>query len=99
MIELILGCASMALRDMLGTFLTIAETRGRAVLAGSLDALFDIAQFASIIFGTGLVIKDGITWHSATIIGAMCVTSFFGTILWTTLGRRIQQDQNVYGDK
>jgi hypothetical protein len=89
MIALLLACVSMAARDCIGTFLTVAEAKGRALLAGSLDALFDIATIATTVCGAGPVIRDGLTVHALLVIGSMLIVSFVGTTCWTTLARRI----------
>ena len=88
--SILLACASMACRDCLGTFLTVAEARGRAVLAGVMDALGDLAMIAVTVLGAGPVIEHGVTAHSVLLIVCICVTSFAGTVLWTSLARRIQ---------
>lgn len=90
MLTLLLACVSMTLQDLLGTFLTIAETRGRAVLAGAMDAGGDLAKQFVTIFAAGTVIKHGWTTHSMLILAAVMATSFFGTTVWTRLGQRIK---------
>lgn len=89
MLGVLLAMGSMALKDALMTWLTIAEARGRAWLAGGLDAAGDLASILVVVTGAGAVIKYGWTGHTAVILAAMCVTSFLGTALWTRIGRRI----------
>lgn len=83
------ACAAMAMRDAVGTFLTIAESRGRALMSGTLDAIGDLAGMLVTLAGVGEVMKYG--WHPSTIalMGAMMVTSFFGTITWTKIGNKL----------
>lgn len=90
MLSILLACIAMAFRDMLGTFLTVAEARGRAWLAGGLDAAGDLASILVTVAGAGAVIEDGVTGHTIALLAAMTTTSFFGTTLWTKLGQRIQ---------
>lgn len=95
MLAIVLAIVSMAVKDALMTFLTVAEAKGRAWLAGVLDAAGDIANIVCTVVGAGSVIKYGMTWHTVTILGAMIITSLFGTTLWTKLGRRIQAHEVV----
>lgn len=87
---LLWAALSMALKDCLATWLVIAEARGRAVLAGVLDAVGDLAAIFCTVFGAGQVITHGLDLRTFEVLGVMVVTSFFGTIAWTTLGRRIE---------
>lgn len=81
---------AMAFRDGLATLLVIAEAKGRHWLAGSLDAAGDVAQVASMVFGAGEIIVHGWGTRAVWVIAVMCVTSFFGTALWTSVGRRMK---------
>lgn len=87
--SILLACGAMAARDCVGTLLTIAEARGRAWLAGTMDAIGDLASIGVTVVGAGPVIQHGVTGHAVALIGAMLLTSLLGTTLWTTLGRRI----------
>lgn len=80
----------MAVKDALGTFLVIAEARGRSVLAGAMDALGDIAVVLVTLFGAGEIITHGWTLHTAEVLVVIVVTSFFGTLFWTRIGSRIK---------
>lgn len=80
----------MAVRDAFGTILTIAEARGRAVLAGVCDAAGDLAGVFVTIFAAGQVIIHGWTWHSIVVLAAVMITSFVGTMFWTRVGRKIK---------
>lgn len=89
MLTILIACVSMAFKDMTGTFLTVAEARGESWLAGALDTLYDLASIGTYgITGTE-VIKHGVSATSVITIAALCVTSFFGTTLWTHIGQRI----------
>lgn len=89
-VTLIAAILAMAFRDALGTFLVVAEAKGRAWLAGFLDAGYDLASIAATVVGAGTVIARGFCVRSAVVVGAMCVTSLFGTALWTRLARRME---------
>lgn len=80
---------TMLAKDGLGTLLVIAEARGRHWLAGALDAAGDVAQVASMVFGAGEIIVHGWGPEAIWVLAVMCVTSFFGTALWTWVGARI----------
>ena len=88
MLAILLACGAMALKDMLGTFLVIAEARGRAVLAGALDAAGDLALILVTLAGAGAVIVHGWTVHTMIILAAMMATSFVGTLFWVRMGTR-----------
>jgi hypothetical protein len=89
-LALVLACAAMALKDSLGVGLVVAEARGRAWLAGVLDALSDLAIILVTLAGAGAVIVHGWTLRTGVILAAMMLTSFLGTAAWTRLARRIK---------
>lgn len=93
MVAIVLAVVSMAVRDCLGTFLTIAEARGRAVLAGACDALGDLASIAVTVVGAGTVITHGLSAHSLLVIAAMTITSFVGTLYWVRVGTHLMPAQ------
>lgn len=86
---LALAAGSMAVRDMLGTLLVVAEARGRAWLAGTLDALGDVAAVAVTVTAAGPVLARGLDRRSVAVLAVMCITSFLGTALWTRVGQRM----------
>lgn len=90
MIAIIAAILSMAAKDALCTFLTVAEAKGRAWLAGIFDAASDVAGIVCTVVGAGSVIQEGVDGHTVLILVAMTVTSLLGTALWTKLGRRIK---------
>lgn len=83
------ACATMAVKDSLGTLLVIAEARGRAWLAGCLDAAMDRAADLSLVFGIGVVLLHGFTGETAVTLTAMSVTSIGVTQVATRWGRRL----------
>lgn len=86
---LLWAALSMAGKDAFGTLLVIAEARGRAVLAGLLDAASDVAQVLVVLFGAGQIITHGWTWHTLGVLAVICTTSFVGTLFWTRVGTRL----------
>lgn len=90
MLSILLACASMALKDGLGTGLVVAEARGRSWLAGALDALGDLATILVTLAGVGAVILHGWTLHTIVLLAAMMLTSFLGTAAWTRVAQRIK---------
>lgn len=95
MLQIILACVGMAARDCLGTLLVIAEARGRAVMAGALDATGDLASILVTVVGAGEVITHGLTPHTIILLAAMTVTSFVGTTIFTKLGQRISASKQT----
>ena len=88
MIAVLLAAASMAVRDCLGTLLTVAEARGRSWLAATFDALGDIATVGVTVYGAGTVLVHGWTGHTFTVLGVMMFTSFAGTAFWNRMATR-----------
>ena len=99
MIRILFAILSMAFADACSTFLTIASNRGRTWLAGSMDALRGLGGIFLTIFGAGEVIKHGWTTHTILVIVFITLTSFFGTALWTRLGQKIGQKDQIYGTR
>lgn len=93
MIAIVAAVVAMAARDAIGTLMTVAEARGRAKLAGILDAAGDLAGVICTVVGAGAVIKGGLTVHTVEVLGAMMFTSLVGTTYWTKLGRRIKPSE------
>jgi hypothetical protein len=83
----------MGFKDAAGTLLVIAEARGRAVLAGFLDAAGDLAQVLVVLFGAGQIIEHGLDGQSVAVLVVICITSFCGTIIWTKVGTRLMPDR------
>jgi hypothetical protein len=90
---LLWAALAMALKDMLAVFLTIAEARGRAVLAGTCDALGDLANIAVVLCGAGQIIEHGLDGRSLEVLVVICCVSFCGTIVWTKVGTRLMPDR------
>jgi hypothetical protein len=86
---LVWASLSMVLKDACGTLLVIAEARGRALLAGLLDAAGDLALVLTTLFGAGQVIVHGWDARSFEVLGVIMLTSLLGTTFWTRVGRRI----------
>ena len=89
MLTLVLAVVSMMARDCCYEFLTIAQTRGRSLLAAILSPLSTLTGFAVTIVGVGPVIQHGLTPHSAAVLGVILVTDVVDGYVFTALGRRI----------
>lgn len=89
---LLYAALSMAAKDMCATLLTIAEARGKSLAAGALDAAGDLATVLVTLFGAGQIIVHGWDLRSIEVLIVICITSFFGTIMWTRLGTRLMPD-------
>lgn len=83
LLALPLGVIGMCLQDCCGTFLVVAESRGKARLAGVCDGLGDLASVLVTVAGVGSVLTNGFTWHTAVVIVAIVITSILGTTYWT----------------
>jgi hypothetical protein len=65
-----------------------------------LDAIFDVVKIFVVVYGAGEVVVHGWTPHTIAVVVALGITSFFGTALWTHIGRKISPvdpDEKVYG--
>jgi hypothetical protein len=90
MLDVLVAMGAMAFKDALEEWKMIAAVRGRATLAGALDAAFDVAQWFVFLAAPVDVAVHGWTWHTILVMAAMVVTSFFGTRAWTKIGQRIK---------
>lgn len=88
-LALILGVLGMAAQDFCATFLVVAESRGRAKLAGIMDGAGDIAGALVTVAGVGSIFVNGLTWRSAVVLGAIFCTSVIGTWFWTGKANRL----------
>lgn len=80
---------AMAVKDCLATLLVVAETRGKARLAGVLDGAGDLATLLVNIVGVGAVISYGWNPWTVAVLLVMMITSTLGTYYWTRLAQRI----------
>lgn len=90
MLTLLAAALAMAARDCLGTFLVVAESRGRPWLAGFLDAAGDLAGIAVTVLGAGQMLLHGLTGRTLALLAVILTTSLLGTALWTRLAQRIK---------
>ena len=90
MLILLAAAGSMALKDALGTMLVVAESKGRALLAGALDAGSDLAVILTTVVGAGQVIAHGWTARTVAVLVTMMIVSFAGTAFWTRVGSRMK---------
>jgi hypothetical protein len=90
---LLYAALSMGLKDFLATMLTVAEARGRAVLAGTCDALGDLANIGVVLCGAGQIIEHGLDRRSWEVLAVITCVSFAGTLTWTKLATRWMPDR------
>jgi hypothetical protein len=84
---------AMAITDILGTSLVIAEARGRSWLAGSLDALSDISRLLYTALGVHAL--DQWDTSSGITLFVVCCTSFVATTTTTKIVHRITNDKTT----
>lgn len=92
---LILVALSMLLKDAVGTIMVVAEARGRAILAGTLDAMGDLANVLCTVFGAGEIVLHGWGWAAVEILAVMMATSFVATSLSVRWGRRLTAHKEI----
>lgn len=81
----------MVAKDATGTFLVIAEARGRAHLSGVINALGTPATVVFYSFGgTALVHGHGIAGWLGLL--PIMVVDYIDGLVFTSLGKRIQSD-------
>jgi hypothetical protein len=76
----------MAVQDFLGTFLVVAESRGRATLAGVLDATGDLVKYALTTLIAWAFLRNG---DGIITLCAAATTSFFSTRAATSLAAKL----------
>lgn len=91
MLIVLLAVVGMAVKDGLGTFLVVAEARGRATLAGALDAAGDLVNYGLGALITLAFLHQGRS-SGLILLVAAATTSFFTTRWATTLSARYLPD-------
>ncbi len=82
-VALVLVVIFMAIRDLLGTALTIYESRGDGERAGRMDALGDVANMMYTIVGLDALNKAGFSLQGVIMLTAIAFTSY-NTTKWAT---------------
>lgn len=95
MLVLVWVALAMMAKDAIGSLMVLAEARGRAVLAGGLDAASDAATIVSTAFGAGEIIVHGWNLRAVEILAVMMATSFAATTLSVRYGRRLTAHQET----
>ena len=88
-VELPAAVVGMAVRDATSELETVALTRGREKLAGWLDVGNDAGNLAWSAVGIDAVLTAPTSPRTAVVLVAVGFTSYWGTRLWTRLGKRI----------
>lgn len=86
LVTLLAVSAAMAVSDVLGTLMVVAEAKGRPWLAGLLDALGDVSRVIYMALGVD-AITHGFTTRAVATLAAICASSFFATSLTTRWAR------------
>ena len=73
----ILGCLGMAVQDIGGTYLNLAENRGKEVMAARLDVLCDAAKFLMFSFSGEKLMSMG--WEGWLGIPFILTTGYWST--------------------
>lgn len=92
---IVLGGVCMFVKDLVGTLMVLAESKGRAVIAATLGIVSDVAAILTYGIGAQSLISHGFSMHLALVIGAMQVGSFCAIIGGTVLGRRLRPDDEL----
>ena len=87
-LNLVLACLSMAVRDFSSTMETVAQARGASQQAAQMDALQDLAVAVTTLTGAGTILVHGITIMTLSTILAIALTSYLGTLYWTGFASR-----------
>lgn len=83
----------MLCQDILEVLKFQAAARNRAVLTGSLDTAMWLCWFASSSIAIGSDAKHGLTAGTLTIIGAVSLANFIGSMTGALIGERfIRED-------
>lgn len=90
LLALPLGVIAMMAQDACSVYLTVAEARGRARLAGVCDGLGDCASVLVSVAGVGSILVNGFTVDSAIVLAAIVCTSIGGTWFWTRRASRMK---------
>lgn len=85
----LLAMLLMAIQDVLGTFLVVAEARGRPLLAGILDGVHDIPAFLLAGISGATLVHHGWRGDSVLVVAIAC-TSFATTGIATFYARRVR---------
>jgi hypothetical protein len=93
-LSIMAACAAMFIIDLLSSLRTVAETRGKSLLAGFLDGNVGLAGVVYSVFGAGSIIRYG--WHPIVIVLLVCLyaTDMAGTGLGTRLGANIKGNRH-----
>lgn len=84
-------CVWMVFKDLFGTLLVIAESKGRSVLGGALDGSMDVAALLSIRAGVLALPRSGIA-AQMFVCACLWVTAFTTTSTTTHFGKRLKAD-------
>lgn len=88
-VEIPAAMLGMAVRDATSTLENIASNRGREKMAAWLDVGNDAGNLAWSAIGIDAVLTAPTSARTGILLVAVGLTSYWGTRLWTRLGKRI----------
>lgn len=91
-LTLLLVALAMAAQDFLATGMTVAEAKDRALWAGTLDALNDVASRVGMVVTASIVTKQGWSREALAALGVTAGTSFVTTNVGTRFAHRLLDD-------
>lgn len=87
----IAAAAAMYVQDVLSTIMVVAQARGRAHLAASMDVVGWLAQITTTTVSVDALIT-GSLGSKFTVIAAVSIANYLGTWSGTRLGHRIMPE-------
>lgn len=85
------AAAAMFCQDVLATVMVVAESRGRAHLAASMDTAGWLAQITTTTVSVGALL-DGTLAEKALVVAAVSAANYGGTYAGTRLGHRLMKE-------
>lgn len=85
------AAAAMFAQDVLATVMVVAESRGRAHLAASMDTLGWLAQITTVTVSVSALLDGSLSMKAAVVL-AVSAANYGGTYTGVKLGHRLMSD-------
>lgn len=85
------AAAAMYVQDVLATVMVVAESRGRAHIAASMDTIGWIAQITTTTVSVDALLT-GSLYEKAVVIASVSVANYVGTWSGTKLGHKLMRE-------
>lgn len=85
------AAAAMFAQDVLATVMVVAESRGRAHVAASMDTLGWLAQITTVTVSVGTLLGGDLAAKAAVVL-AVSAANYGGTYTGVKLGHRLMRD-------